>query len=217
MPYFRVTEPANEPLTLAEAKDDLRVDASYTDTDNLIMAQIIGAREYVEKFTGRSLVTQGWKYVADAFPSSGMSALFIGGTFSMPKHAILLEKSPVQSVQSITYLDMGGVRQTMPATDYAVETVGEPCRITPVFGKIWPIALPQIGAIEVNFTAGYGALNNATPPVWAPAVIPQIIKRAMLLIINAQYDASFNDKGNLEYERKIKAAENLLASSAVMM
>ncbi len=29
--------------------------------------------------------------------------------------------------------------------------------ITPVFGQIWPVALPQIGAVSVTFDAGYGS------------------------------------------------------------
>jgi uncharacterized phiE125 gp8 family phage protein len=217
MPYLLVTAPASEPLSLQEAKDHLRVDASYTDTDALIQTQIIAARQRAEQLTRRALVTQHWKYVADAFPGPSQLGIPYGKTFTTPGHAILLEKSPVASVDSITYLDMSGVRQTMPATDYIAEMVGEPCRITPVFGKIWPVPLPQIGAVEVNFTAGYGALNTATPPVWVGAAVPEVIKLAMKLMIEAAYDASFNDKGNLEHERKMKAAENILMPSSVLI
>jgi hypothetical protein len=44
----------------------------------------------------------------------------------------------------------------MPAANYTVDSTCEPARITPVFGQIWPIALPQIGAVSVIFDAGYG-------------------------------------------------------------
>jgi len=44
----------------------------------------------------------------------------------------------------------------MPAANYTVDSACEPARITPVFGQIWPIALPQIGAVSVIFDAGYG-------------------------------------------------------------
>jgi uncharacterized phiE125 gp8 family phage protein len=83
-----------------------------------------------------------------------------GVSFSLPGHAILLNKSPVQSVTSIKYLDMSGVKQTMPPTDYVVDTSTEPARITPVFGKIWPISLPQIGSVEITFIAGYSAVHE---------------------------------------------------------
>lgn len=203
MPYLLVTPPASEPLTLTEAKLHLRVD--NTDTDTLITAQIMAARELAEKLTRRTLVTQHWKYVADSFPSPSLMGIPFGKVFGIPAHAFVLEKSPVASVDSITYLDMSGVRQTMPSTDYIAELVGEPCRITPVFGKIWPIPLPQIGAVEVNFTSGYAGS------------IPEGIKLAMKLMIEANYDPGFEQRGNLEFERKMKAAENILMPYSVLM
>jgi hypothetical protein len=54
---------------------------------------------------------------------------------------------------------MASTWQVMPATDYTVDLACEPARITPVFGKIWPITLPQIGAVTVTFDTGYGAAS----------------------------------------------------------
>ena len=185
MPYVIVTPPASEPLTLAEAKSHLRVD--FTDDDALINALISAARQHAEMVTQRQLVTATWKLVLDAFPGRSMTAQPAGVPFSLPAHAILLNKSPVQAVASIKYLDMGGVQQTMPTTDYVVDTSCEPARITPVFGKIWPISLPQIGAIEILFTAGYGTPNNATPAVWSPVQVPEGIKAWMKMRIGSLY------------------------------
>ena len=97
--------------------------------------------------TRRQIVTARWKLVLDSFPGPSLMGVPAGEPFSLPGHAILLPKSPLQAVQSIQYLDMSGAWQTMPATDYTVDAVCEPARITPVFGKIWPISLPQIGAV----------------------------------------------------------------------
>ena len=47
----------------------------------------------------------------------------------------------------------------MPSAEYTVDTACEPARLTPVFGKIWPTTLPQIGAVSVTFDAGYGAAD----------------------------------------------------------
>jgi hypothetical protein len=45
----------------------------------------------------------------------------------------------------------------MPTTDYAVNYGMSPAIITPCFGKIWPIPLPQIASVKVTYTAGYAS------------------------------------------------------------
>ena len=154
MPLQLVTPPAEEPVSLIDAKLHLRVD--FTDDDALIIALISAARQAAETLTGRQIVTARWKLVLDSFPGPSLMGVPAGLSFSLPGHAILLSKCPVQSVVSIQYLDMASTTQTMPAADYTVDTACEPARITPVFGRIWPISLPQIGAVWVTFDAGYG-------------------------------------------------------------
>ncbi|EXI92139.1 MAG: Phage gp6-like head-tail connector protein [Candidatus Accumulibacter sp. BA-94] len=154
MPLQLVTPPAAEPVSLAEAKLHLRVD--FPDEDALIASLITAARQAAETVTGRQLVTARWKLVLDSFPGPSLMGVPAGLSFSLPGHAILLPKSPVQSVFAIEYLDMAGAMQTMPPAEYTVDAACEPARVTPVFGRIWPIALPQIGAVAVTFDAGYG-------------------------------------------------------------
>lgn len=167
-------------MSLADAKLHLRVD--FTDDDTLITALISAARQAAEMLTGRQIVTARWKLVLDSFPGPSLMGSFAysaaGDPFSLPGHAILLPKSPLASVVSIQYLDMSGTWQTMPATDYTVDAACEPARITPVFGKIWPISLPQIGAVGVTFDAGYGP----------PASVPEGIKAWMKLRIDSLYN-----------------------------
>ena len=58
-----------------------------------------------------------------------------GVPYSIPGHAILLDRPPVQSVESIQYQDMAGAWQTMPSTDYVAELQSAPARITPGLEK----------------------------------------------------------------------------------
>lgn len=155
MPLQILQEPAVEPLTLAEAKLHLRVD--IPDDDALISALITSVRQYAETITRRAFIQQTWAYVIDSFPGPTLIGVPWGKTFTLPRHAIAIEKSRVQLVTAINYLDMSGTPQVMPAADYTVDYSSEPCRITPVFGQIWPIPLPQIGAVNVRFVAGYAA------------------------------------------------------------
>lgn len=154
MPMQLITPPAGEPVSLAEAKLHLRVD--FDDDDSLIQVLISAARQAAETLTNRQLVTARWRMVLDSFPGPSLMGVPAGQTFTLPGHAVLLPKSPVASVVEICYLDMAGVWQVMPAANYTVDCACEPARITPVFGQIWPIALPQIGAVSVIFDAGYG-------------------------------------------------------------
>jgi hypothetical protein len=125
-----------------------------------------------ETRTQRSLVSSRWKYVCDSFPGVGLTGVQWGEVFQMPRHALQLPWGAVLQVTGITYLAMDGTRTTMPATDYTVDYASEPVRITPVFGKIWPVPLPQIGAVEVTFDAGHMApvtsVDSSADTITAP-------------------------------------------------
>lgn len=140
-------------MSLAEAKLHLRVD--FNEDDTLIQSLISAARQAAESITHRQLLSARWKLVLDSFPGPMLMGVLAEQPFSLPGHAILLPKSPVQRVVEINYLDMAGSLQVMPANYYTVDTACEPARITPIFGQIWPIPLPQIGAVSVIFDAGY--------------------------------------------------------------
>lgn len=157
MPLQLVTPPAGEPVSLADAKQHLRVDGG--DDDLLIGSLITAARQAAETKTGRQLITARWKLVLDAFPGPSLMQSASGASFSLPGHAILLAKCPVQSVVSIEYLDINGTTQVMPASDYVLDAACEPARLTPAFGKTWPPTLPQTGAVSVTFDAGYGTAS----------------------------------------------------------
>ena len=187
MGYSLITAPQAEPLTLAEAKLHLRVENYVFEDDVLINALIIAARQYAEQLTGRSIVNQQWLYVTDEF--AGRS--FMGGfgrdsaSFgNLPYNGFALEKGPVQSIDYIKYLDMAGVLQTMPASQYAAELTGMLARVTPKFGQIWPVALPQIGAVQIAFTAGYASVDTTGAAVG----VPEGLKAWMKLRIGALYE-----------------------------
>ena len=157
MPLQLVTPPAQEPVSLAEAKQHLRVDGG--DDDLLLGSLITAARQAAETKTGRQLITARWKLVLDAFPGPSLMQSATGASFSLPGHAILLAKCPVQAVVSVEYMDMNGATQVMPASDYVLDAACEPARLTPAFGKTWPSTLPQMGAVSVTFDAGYGTAS----------------------------------------------------------
>lgn len=156
----QTSPPAIEPVTLAEARLFCRVDG--TGEDALLASLIAAARQDAETQLQRSLITQGWRLVLDAFPA----------------RAIELERGTVLSVTSITYADMSGTTQTMAPADYATDLSGCPGRITPGYGKTWPSALPQIAAVNIDYTAGFGP---------AAADVPEGIKRWIKMRVATVY------------------------------
>jgi uncharacterized phiE125 gp8 family phage protein len=182
MPLLQTAAPSLEPVTLADMKNYLRVDSDLTADDALITLMISTARAYAESQTGRSFISQGWRLVLDSFPSYGITGVQWGVGYSHPRQAILLEKGPVINVASIVYTAMDGstVTITSPAApDYAVDLTGPVPRITPGFGKIWPIPLPQIGAVAINYTAGYGT---------TAASVPEGIRQWLMLRVATMYE-----------------------------
>jgi uncharacterized phiE125 gp8 family phage protein len=159
MALIRITAPAVEPLTLAEAKLHCRVDGS--DEDALITALIVAAREQAEHETGRALVTQTWELVHDAFPE-----------------AFVLRKAPIQSVTSLKYLDSTtSVEQTLDPADYILDKDSEPGYVVPAYGKAWPNTWQVPNAVRVRYVCGYGLA----------AAVPVAIKQWMLLAIGTMY------------------------------
>jgi len=62
----------------------------------------------------------------------------------------------MQSVASVKYYDTENVEHTMPATDYFVDVVSEPGRVSLGYSKLWPTeTLRPANAVCVRFTAGF--------------------------------------------------------------
>ena len=158
----QLSPPAAEPLTLADAKLHLRVDADITEDDGLIAALIVTARQQAEHRTGRALVTQQWRLGLDRFADDSLE--------------LPLRKR--RAVQSVPYLDAEGVRQTLAGAEYDVVTDELVGRLLPAFGKTWPDCRIRPGSVQVSYTCGYGAASD----------VPQSIKAWMLLAIGAWYE-----------------------------
>ena len=69
---------------------------------------------------------------------------------------ISIPRPPMQSVASVKYYDTENVEHTMPATDYFVDVVSEPGRVSLGYSKLWPTeTLRPANAVCVRFTAGF--------------------------------------------------------------
>src|SRR3990167_7589456 len=109
MGLIRTAAPDQEPLSLDEAKQHLRVDID--EHDELILSLVAAARQWAEDHTLRALVTQTWRLTLDyerpSFEADGRCT-----------HRIVLPRPPLASVTSVTYVDLEGATQTLAVDQY---------------------------------------------------------------------------------------------------
>lgn len=158
-----VTAPTEEPVTLREAKQHLRIPVTVNDEDNHVQSLITSARQQVEAFTGNQLITATWDWRIDSFAWTSLSV-------PLP---------PLQSVTSVTYLDENGDSQTWAASKYRVDTNSKPGRITLEHGETFPTTRSVTDAVTVRFVAGYGTDHTD---------VPEPIRRALLRWMSDIYE-----------------------------
>ncbi|MCH8851207.1 MAG: phage head-tail connector protein [Planctomycetes bacterium] len=136
----RLTAPAEEPVTTAEAKSWMNVDISSDDT--MIASMVAAARLQAELYTGRTFVATQWQVVYDDFPDA--------------RDPILLPKPPLLFVKQIKYTDTDGVTQTWG--DRIMEA-----RVTPATVENTDVFKILVGGVEIaSFTATDGTVANVT-------------------------------------------------------
>jgi uncharacterized phiE125 gp8 family phage protein len=164
-------DPADEPITLEEARHHLRVDtygspATSDDDDWLTDIGIPAARMWAEGYTGLSLAPQTIEIVARQFPAE---------YFELPF-------GPVQAIVSVEYTDALGVPQ--PFTDYELDGYRMPAVLQPAYGFTWPTALDWTNSVRVRYQAGY-SLPSHSP---AGFVLTSRLKIGILLMLGHLYE-----------------------------
>lgn len=160
--YRELTQPAIEPVTLALAKQHLRVDTGFTDDDTYIAALITAARQRCEKKMQRAIFNRQILLTLDYFPWPGWGSTTGSTAHDYFMHwyyrglVIRLPMPATVSVQSLTYIDNDGVTvNTIDPSKYTVDVTSEPARIAPVPGFTWPYQENYIpGQVRVTYTAG---------------------------------------------------------------
>ena len=173
-----ITEPTQEPLSLQEVKDYLRVEDS-TD-ERTIRPLIETARRFCEEHTGRVLVQTTFKQFLDSISDhlplqEGIST---GADLNYYRNYITLAKSPVISITHVKTFNDSDTATTFASSKYYVDNAREPGRIVLRNGESFPLSLRVANAIEVEFVAGYTTISQ----------IPEPLKVGMLQHIAFMYE-----------------------------
>lgn len=145
----RVTEPVVEPVSVAEAKAHLRVDAEFTDDDLYIQSLISAARIHVENVSDRTLIRSQWQVKLDVFPSWDIE---------LPRPPVLSD------AVSVTYVPSGGPYSPVSFTDFRTDRDSTPAVIRPQWNGTWPTARGAENDVTITYWAGYGDSGQKVPP-----------------------------------------------------
>ena len=182
------TPAAQEPVTLTQAKDWMRVDG--TNQDTVITDLITDARVWAEEYTRRSFIDRALDVTLDSLPPVGAD--------------LYLPFPPVSVLSSVNYDDTSG--QTFPidvVTEIEVEPSFGLVRVLPGFS--WP---QDVRKVNFKYTAGFGS---------DPPDVPGAVKRAILIAIAQMFEYRVDQTVGAQLSKPQTKASSALLDAFRMM
>lgn len=182
MPLRIVDKPTSDPVTLAQAKAQLRL--TDTSSDALLKDVLIpAATKQVQSIVQRVFMEQTLEWVLPSW-----------------RDCLEIPIAPVAAdgIASIKYVDWTTqTQQLLASSAYVVQTGGDSVRIFPAYGTTWPTLFAYSPEpVVVNFTAGYESAAD----------VPENAKAAILLQVRHLWTLGANDL-NLRRDLVIGVAE----------
>jgi uncharacterized phiE125 gp8 family phage protein len=160
-----LTQPAVEPVTLAEAKAHVRVD---TDTDDAyISALITAAREWCEAYCDETFVHTQYRMTLDSFPVE----------IELPRPPMATSGSA--TAVSITYTIEDQTTATLATSEYRVDRDAVPGVLRTNYNGSWPSHLLDYNAVAVTWWGGRDGDASS---------LPQRFKSAVLWLVGMWYE-----------------------------
>ncbi|MGM0423068.1 MAG: head-tail connector protein [Pseudomonadota bacterium] len=139
-----LTDPAVEPIGLAELKTFLRI--THDSEDTVLGNYIRAARMFCENYTGKSFITRSYKLAFDVVPRG---------------RVIEIPRTPLVEINSVKTFAADGSENLYEATSYDVDRVAHRlCFKAPLNSHG---GLRAYNALEINFDAGYGTSAEDIP------------------------------------------------------
>lgn len=201
----RVTQPDIEPVTLAEMIQQVHEFSSIAQAaQDELTGLIKAAREWVEDYTGRALIEQRWRLtlLSDSATlgytdTNTVTGIYVG-EWSPSVAGVLLRKSPVLGLVSVSTITSSGVETAQSVAGYEVREANSK----------WPRFAALSGtwggdSMRIVFRAGFA--DRLGSPTQDATVVPVRFKQAIKLWAEAMYDRDEKTMGTL-----LEAAKTLI-------
>lgn len=187
MSAYLLTPPATEPLTLAEAKQFLRIE--HNDDDAVISALIVAARTQVEVAARCALIAQTWRFVRDAWPTDGR---------------LVLKRGPLLSVAAARVFDAEGGTIVVDPEAFALDKASSAIAAPP-----WSLPAPgrSTASVEVDVVMGFGG---------SAASVPETLRQAVRLLLAYWYDRRGLGSAGMEGGAALPALAAMVAPYRVL-
>ncbi len=149
--------PAGHPVSVADAKRQLRIEDADTDQDESLAALCAAAHRSIENQLGYPILRQTRQTHLFGFPCG----------------VIWLGAGDALGVASVKYYDSDGGEQTLAATVYIVDAVSRPATLHLAPAKSWPATQERPGSVVIEWTAGWALASD----------VPEDLIHAMKLLI----------------------------------
>lgn len=150
--------PVSNIMPLEKAKKQLRLEADFTDEDDLIQDYVLAAIEQAEAYINGHINAKTMVITLDAFQPN-----------------VIFEAYPVRNIKSVTYWQ-DDEQKTMPTTDYY--TTRQNIKQSKLWFKEQPNTDKRPDAVAITLSVGYETANE----------VPQSIKQAILLMVSDMYE-----------------------------
>ena len=161
----QVTAPAEEPVSLSEAKLWIRQDEDAGGIeDSLISSLIKSARLVCERHTRSVFIERQMKLTRDRTPNGWLDIYL----------------PPLISLDEINVYLLDNTKQLVASSVYYVDDSSDklPARVVLNVGQVWPSSLRSTANFEVTYTCGYGDAS----------AVPEPIKNAIKIIVDRWYE-----------------------------
>jgi len=163
MTSYLLAGPAQEPISLAQAKAFLRIEDENTAEDGLIQTLITAARLHLEGVTQKALLAQSWRLVLDGWP---------------PDRVVHLPVGPVRALLAVTAYGADGEPVAVPLVQFGTLPGGGTRLVLPA-RIVGAPGLRAHSGIEIDYEAGYGETADD---------VPADLRQALLVLVGYWFE-----------------------------